>query len=112
MAIKGGKWEMSDAEFERQYAEATQRGQASTGLGLSLTRQLVDALGGTIAVEARSGGGTTFRVAVPVRRTDRGGVAADAPEQARGKAGTCIGEAVTTCTPTTLRRVSRCRAGS
>ncbi len=27
MAIKAGKWEMSDEEFERQYAEATRRGK-------------------------------------------------------------------------------------
>lgn len=51
--------------FHRVKGSATQRGQASTGLGLSLTRQLVDALGGTIGVAARDGGGTTFRVAFP-----------------------------------------------
>jgi hypothetical protein len=28
MAIKGGKWEMSDEEFEQQYAEATRPGKA------------------------------------------------------------------------------------
>jgi hypothetical protein len=28
MAIKGGKWEMSDEEFEQEYAEATRRGKA------------------------------------------------------------------------------------
>lgn len=33
MAIKGGKWEISDAEFEQQFAEATARGNSEMGDG-------------------------------------------------------------------------------
>jgi signal transduction histidine kinase len=37
-----------------------------TGLGLAITRHIVEAHGGTIGCEAREGGGTVFRVALPI----------------------------------------------
>ena len=37
-----------------------------TGLGLAITRQIVEAHGGTIACEAREGGGTSFRILLPI----------------------------------------------
>jgi signal transduction histidine kinase len=37
-----------------------------TGLGLAITRQIVEAHGGSIACEAREGGGTCFRIALPI----------------------------------------------
>jgi signal transduction histidine kinase len=37
-----------------------------TGLGLAITRHIVEAHGGNIACEARDGGGTRFRVALPI----------------------------------------------
>ena len=37
-----------------------------TGLGLYLTRQLVDAMGGTIDVRSQEGEGSTFSIALPV----------------------------------------------
>jgi two-component system NtrC family sensor kinase len=37
-----------------------------TGLGLAITRQIVEAHGGTVTCEARDGGGTRFRIALPI----------------------------------------------
>ena len=36
-----------------------------TGLGLSLSREYVDMLGGVIGVESRPGGGALFTVTIP-----------------------------------------------
>jgi PAS domain S-box-containing protein len=47
---------------------------SGTGLGLAVTQQLLDALGGSIAVESARGEGTTFRVTIPTA-----GAAATAP---------------------------------
>lgn len=40
------------------------------GLGLSITRKLVELMGGTITVEGRLGAGSCFRVDVPVERAE------------------------------------------
>lgn len=37
-----------------------------TGLGLAITRQIVEAHGGSISVEKREGGGTSFRLLLPI----------------------------------------------
>jgi signal transduction histidine kinase len=37
-----------------------------TGLGLAITRQIVEAHGGSIACVARDGGGTSFRISLPI----------------------------------------------
>src|SRR6187455_2961621 len=37
-----------------------------TGLGLAITRQIVEAHGGSIVVAPREGGGTSFRLLLPI----------------------------------------------
>ena len=37
-----------------------------TGLGLAITRHIVEAHGGSVTCEARAGGGTRFRIALPI----------------------------------------------
>lgn len=54
--------------FEPFYRTAEgARSAEGSGLGLAIVRRLVDALGGDIAAAPTPGGGTTFRVTLPVR---------------------------------------------
>ena len=55
--------------FSRIEAEPSAR--EGTGLGLSITKDLVEAMGGTIDVADNEDGGTTFWIDVPSRRTSR-----------------------------------------
>jgi two-component system phosphate regulon sensor histidine kinase PhoR len=60
--------EVGDRIFEPFYrvkGTRTQRAEPSTGLGLAVTRRLVDAQRGTISFTPRRRGGTTFRVTLP-----------------------------------------------
>lgn len=52
-----------------QLEDARTKRHEGTGLGLTITRHLVDLLGGTIEVRSRFGEGTTFSVRIPKRWT-------------------------------------------
>jgi signal transduction histidine kinase len=54
--------------FER-FERAAARHIGGFGLGLWIVRQVVDALGGTIAVESRLGAGSVFIVELPLEPT-------------------------------------------
>ncbi|MBK7950163.1 MAG: HAMP domain-containing protein [Deltaproteobacteria bacterium] len=64
--------EALDRIFERFYRVDASRSRAigSTGLGLSIVRHLVQAMGGTIRVESRVGQGSRFTFTVPRDRDD------------------------------------------
>jgi len=51
----------------RQLGETSTRATAGVGLGLSIVKQLVGALGGTVSVSSVVGEGSTFRVEIPSR---------------------------------------------
>ena len=49
-----------------QAEQSTSRRFGGTGIGLAISRRLVDAMGGTITVESEFGRGTTFAFTIPV----------------------------------------------
>jgi len=59
-----------EADHERIFEEFTQlaegRRAGGTGLGLTLTRRLVEAMGGSVRVASRLGHGSTFTIRLPV----------------------------------------------
>jgi general stress protein YciG len=55
MASKGGKWEISDEEFDRQYAEATRRGKQSSAKGTDAVAARYDKATRQVIVELATG---------------------------------------------------------
>ena len=49
----------------KQESEGLSRSHEGVGLGLAITKQLVDLMGGHISVESKRGGGTTFTIMLP-----------------------------------------------
>jgi signal transduction histidine kinase len=45
--------------------EAGVRGEAALGLGLPLTRQFIEAHGGTVELQSKKGKGTTVTLTIP-----------------------------------------------
>jgi PAS domain S-box-containing protein len=65
------------APFERIGAEATD--VEGTGLGLALTKNLMEAMGGTVGVSSEIGRGTTFWLDLPIAEAPAAQPAAQAP---------------------------------
>ncbi|WP_168797588.1 ATP-binding protein [Neolewinella litorea] len=57
--------------FERFYQVDQNHEAGGTGIGLALTRELVDLMGGTISVSSEVGVGTDFEVLLPIRADHR-----------------------------------------
>jgi signal transduction histidine kinase len=66
---------MNEEELERalqpfgQAKPSTTRNYGGTGLGLPITKGLIEAHGGRLAIESRPGQGTIARIAMPTERT-------------------------------------------
>jgi signal transduction histidine kinase len=61
---EGMSAEALDRLFEPYFSSSKEGG---TGLGMSIVKSIVDAHEGTIAVDSRTEGGTTFRLSLPLR---------------------------------------------
>ena len=67
---------MSEEFVERIFEEFAQEDNGArtqykgTGLGMAITKQYVDMMGGTISVESKKGSGSTFTVELPMELTD------------------------------------------
>jgi two-component system OmpR family sensor kinase len=71
--------EDADRIFERFYRtdRSRTRNQGGTGLGLAIVRSLVEGHGGTVGYRPRAGGGSVFRVVLPMTSAAAG----DAPAE-------------------------------
>ncbi len=70
-------WPLIFEEF-RQISDGSSRAHEGTGLGLALTKRLVELHGGSIRVESAVGAGSTFAFTLPVRQS------ADTPAATEG----------------------------
>jgi signal transduction histidine kinase len=80
--------EVGDRVFEPFYrvtGTRPQRDQASSGLGLALTRRWVEAQGGVITWAPNPRGGTIFEFTVPIHRNRSGGATRRRPPSVNGR---------------------------
>ncbi|HEY2804325.1 MAG TPA: PAS domain S-box protein [Gemmatimonadales bacterium] len=71
IGIKPNDMERLFREFEQLDASASKE-YSGTGLGLALTRRIVEAQGGNVSVESTLGMGSVFRASLPRRGAQRG----------------------------------------
>jgi len=51
--------------FDRFYRGPTEEGRAGFGLGLPITKEAVEAIGGRVEIDSNLGEGTTARIVLP-----------------------------------------------
>ena len=68
----GIKKEYQDKVFDRFFRETSNQGNSSygTGIGLSLTKQMVEILNGSISLDSELNKGSSFKVILPVEASD------------------------------------------
>ena len=71
-----------ESVFERMFRTKRAQHVPGTGLGLTITKAIVDAHDGSIEVESEEGEGTVFRVRVPLVPTGAPAAAAQPARQA------------------------------
>jgi signal transduction histidine kinase len=59
---------MSDVEVARMFEPFFTTTRRGSGIGLAVSKNIVDGLGGHLDVESRSGAGTTIRLTLPRSR--------------------------------------------
>lgn len=69
IGISGSRIDTIFAPFTQGESD-TERRFGGTGLGLTISRQLAELLGGSITVESEPGVGSTFRLTLPLERAD------------------------------------------
>lgn len=79
---------MTDAEQARAFVPfASTKGQRGTGLGLAVTRKIVEQHGGKVTIETAPGEGTTVRAVMPADRRAGDSSATHHPEPNRPRTG-------------------------
>ncbi|UFS72318.1 PAS domain-containing sensor histidine kinase [Geomonas sp. RF6] len=59
--------------FNKYYRSSSAQGFKGTGLGLTISKAIVEAHGGSISVESQSGGGSRFSVRIPLEGNEANG---------------------------------------